>query len=128
MLFNEFAEDLSFPTIYLGHFRTFKEDISVTLFMMATSELRRAERRGVTPYHLLYMAMKIMRIRVRDSVNVTFKHVKERVTITRQRIDSEEYIHNFLESNLAFLRCILNSTWYWKDRKKKFVCYNETKR
>ncbi|GFV30001.1 hypothetical protein TNCV_3100781 [Trichonephila clavipes] len=35
----------------------------VTPFMIATSELRCVDRRGVTPQHLLYMAMKIMRLR-----------------------------------------------------------------
>lgn len=55
LLFDEHAEELSFPAIYLGHFRVFKEDFRVTPFMMATSELRRTDRRGVTPHHLLYM-------------------------------------------------------------------------
>ncbi|GFY42091.1 ATP-dependent DNA helicase [Trichonephila inaurata madagascariensis] len=63
LLFYEHAEELSFPTIYLGHFRNFREGVRVTPFMIATSELRRVDRRGVTPQHLLYMAMKIMRLR-----------------------------------------------------------------
>ncbi|GFV78172.1 ATP-dependent DNA helicase [Trichonephila clavipes] len=37
-----------------------KESESYTIHMIATSELRRVDRRGVTPHHLLYMAMKIM--------------------------------------------------------------------
>ncbi|GFW94966.1 hypothetical protein TNCV_1464641 [Trichonephila clavipes] len=31
---------------------------------MATSEIRRTDRRGATPDHVLYMAMKMLRIRV----------------------------------------------------------------
>ncbi|GFV21512.1 ATP-dependent DNA helicase [Trichonephila clavipes] len=61
LLFDEHAEKLSFPAIYLGHFRNFRE--RVTPFMIATSELRRVDHRGVTPQHLLYMAMKIMRLK-----------------------------------------------------------------
>ena len=83
LLFDEHAEELSFPDIYLGHFITFREGLSVTPFMMATSELRRSNRRGVTPHHLLYMAMKIMRMRVRDSLSVAFKHVGKNTNITK---------------------------------------------
>ncbi|GFV90990.1 ATP-dependent DNA helicase [Trichonephila clavipes] len=63
LLFDKHAEELSFPVIYLGHFRNFREGVRVTPFMIATSELRRVDRRGVTPQHLFYMAMKIMRLR-----------------------------------------------------------------
>ncbi|GFT80977.1 ATP-dependent DNA helicase [Trichonephila clavipes] len=59
LLFDEHAEELSFPAIYLGHFRNFREGVRVTPFMIATSELRRID----PPQHLLYMAMKIMRLR-----------------------------------------------------------------
>lgn len=86
--------------------------------MMASSELRRSDRRGVTPYHLLYMSMKIMRLRVRDSLTIAFKHVGRYTNITRHEIESQAYINNCLESNLAFLRTIPNSTWYWAQRKK----------
>lgn len=51
---------------------------------MATSELRRKDRRGVTPQHLLYLAMKILRIRVRDSLMVAFKHTGNNNYITRK--------------------------------------------
>ncbi|XP_015121857.1 uncharacterized protein LOC107044482 [Diachasma alloeum] len=44
LLFDEHAEELSFPAIYLGHFRVFKEEIHVTPFMMATSELNNQKR------------------------------------------------------------------------------------
>lgn len=112
LLFDEHAEELSFPAIYYGQFRTFRKEVNVTPFMMATSELRRVDRRGVTPQHLLYMAMKIMRIRVRDSLSIAFKHVGEGTKITKENIQSEEYVHGCIESNLAFLGTIPNSTWY----------------
>ena len=86
--------------------------------MMATSELRRSDRRGVTPHHLLYMAMKIMRLRVRDSLTVAFKHVGKDTNITKEQIQSENYIQGCIESNLAFLRSIPNSTYYWSERKR----------
>ena len=105
------AEELSFPQIYLGQFRTFRDGLTVTPFMMATSELRRSDRQGVTPQHLLYLAMKIMRIRIRDSLSIAFKHVGKGTTITKEQIESENYIHGCIDSNLAFLRTIPNSAY-----------------
>lgn len=82
LFFDEHAEELSFPSIYLGEFRKFREGIYATPFRMATSELRRIDRRGVTPHHLLYLAMKILRLRVRDSLTVAFKHVGKDTAIS----------------------------------------------
>ncbi|CAD6220905.1 GSCOCG00011595001-RA-CDS [Cotesia congregata] len=92
--------------------------VNATPFAIATSELRRSDRRGVTPHHLLYLAMKIMRLRVRDSLTIAFKHVGKYTNITRQQVESADYINNCIESNLAFLRSIPNSVWYWSDRKR----------
>lgn len=94
LLFDEHAEELSFPQIYLGQFRHFREGLSVTPFMMATSELRRSDRRGVTPQHLLYiyMAMKIMRLRIKQSLSIAFKHVGKGTEITKEQIQSDDYI------------------------------------
>lgn len=117
-LFDENAEELAFPSIYLGQFRQFREGVIVTPFMLATSELRRTDRRGVTPLHLLYMAMKIMRIRVKVSLTAALKHVGKNSDITKEKIQLEDYIDNCIESNLTFLRSIPNSTWYWSERKK----------
>lgn len=86
--------------------------------MIASSELRRTDRRAITPYHLLYIAVKIMRLRIRDCLTVAFKHIGPNTNITREQIQSDEYINNCIESNLAFLRSIPNSTWYWAQRKK----------
>ena len=54
----------------MGHFRKFRDTVKVTPFMMASSELQLKDRRGVDPYHLLYMAVKIMRLRVRDCLTI----------------------------------------------------------
>ena len=118
LLFDEHAEELSFPNIYLGQFRTFRDGVRVTPFMISTSELRRSDRRGVTPQHLLYMAMKIMRLRVRDCLTIAYKHVGKDIQITKQQLQSREFINNCLDTNLAFLRTIPNSAWYWAERKR----------
>jgi hypothetical protein len=48
VIYDEHAEELSFPSIYLGQARTFRTNVKVTPFMMATSEIRCKDRRGVT--------------------------------------------------------------------------------
>ncbi|CAI6361504.1 unnamed protein product [Macrosiphum euphorbiae] len=118
LLFDEHAEELSFPLIYLGEFRIFREGVNATAFTIATSELRRSDRRGTMAHHLLYMAMKIMRLRVRDSLTVAFKHIGNDTKITKDQILDENFPNGCVESNLAFLRSIPNSAWYWMHRKK----------
>lgn len=86
--------------------------------MQATRELRHTDRHATDPQHLLYIAAKILRLRVSRCLNVAFKHVGQGTSITKETIQSEEYINNCLETNLAFLRCIPNSAWFWSDRKK----------
>jgi hypothetical protein len=63
IIHDEHAEELSFPSIYLGQARTCKTNVRVTPFMMVTSEIRQKDRRGVTPQHITYIAMKILRLR-----------------------------------------------------------------
>jgi hypothetical protein len=58
-----YAEELS-PSIYYGVGRQSKDSVSVTPYMMATNETKRSDRRGVAPQHILYTAMKTLRLRV----------------------------------------------------------------
>ncbi|XP_063979337.1 uncharacterized protein LOC135163656 isoform X2 [Diachasmimorpha longicaudata] len=118
LLFDEHAEELSFPQIYLGQFRQFRDGVVATAFMMASSELRRSDRRGVTPQHLLYMAMKIMRFRIKQSLSIGFRHVGQGIAITKEQIQSNDYMDGCIETNLAFLRSIPNSAYYWAERKR----------
>lgn len=70
LLCDEYAEELTFNKIYLGVCRQYT--INVTPFIQSTSEIRSADRIGVIPNHVLYMAMKLMRIKVRDSLTKSF--------------------------------------------------------
>jgi hypothetical protein len=78
IIYDKYAKELSFPSIYYGHPHTFSMNISVTPYMIATSEIHRRNRRGVTPQHILYMAMKILRLRVVDGIYNTFRCVRKR--------------------------------------------------
>ncbi|GFW05119.1 ATP-dependent DNA helicase [Trichonephila clavipes] len=43
-LFDEHAEELPFPSIYLAQFRKFRERVNVTPYVNATTEIRRSDR------------------------------------------------------------------------------------
>ncbi|XP_011302899.1 uncharacterized protein [Fopius arisanus] len=120
-LYDGNAEELSFPCIYFGQPRVFKEGLKVTPSMIISSELTRADRRGVTPDHLLYMAMKIMRLRVRETLNSACSNAEGDTNTVKQQILSEETFDQCLGSNLGFLRCIPNSIWFWKERKRDLL-------
>ena len=71
IIYDTYAEELSFPAIYLGvdrHIKNNTDEKRATAYSMCMSEIRRGDRRGVTPQHLLYMAMKILLLRVRDEL------------------------------------------------------------
>jgi len=46
--------------------------------------------------------MKIMRLRICDSLTIAFKHVGKDTNITKKQIEEDEYINNYIDTNLAF--------------------------
>ncbi|GBP96341.1 hypothetical protein EVAR_95634_1 [Eumeta japonica] len=118
LLFDSHTEELFFPAIYYGQFRKFKDGVNCKAYSVARSELRRSDRRGVTPRHLLYLAMKIMRLRVSENISIAFKHIGHGINITKDQILSSDYFNGCMESNLAFLKLIPNSVQYWESRRK----------
>jgi len=127
LIFDEDAEELSFPAIYYGQSRKFRDEVTVTPFMIASSETRRKDRLAVTAEHLLYMGMKQMRLRMSKALNIAFKHVGHNTKITKQQIRSPDYIYKCIEKDLAFFRSIPNSTVYWMDKEKGFIRVLKTK-
>ncbi|XP_062713846.1 uncharacterized protein LOC134290684 [Aedes albopictus] len=117
IVYDDDAEELSFPDIYLGHPRKFKAGIHFTPFMKATSELRRSDRRGAKPNHLLYMAMKILRLRVTEGLQHVFKSMGT-ANITRGQLNDRAFVEGLMERNLSFMKSIPNSVQYWYQRKQ----------
>ncbi|HGJ5876538.1 MAG TPA: hypothetical protein ACHBX0_09305 [Arsenophonus sp.] len=70
------AEELSFPQMYNGHPRDMNREAHPSPFTIASTEILRRDRRGALPMHILYMAMKVMRYRVANSVNVASRKKK----------------------------------------------------
>jgi hypothetical protein len=118
IMYYEHAEELSFPSIYLGKTRTFKTNVKVTPFMTATNEIRHKDRRGVTAQRIFYMAMKILRLKVSKGLHATFRCVGETEHITETMIEDKGYLESCTERNLSFLNSIPNSVPYWQQRKQ----------
>lgn len=118
LLHDRHAEELSFPEIYYGVRRSYPTEITVTPYLMATSEIRRRDRRGATPSHVLYMGMKILRHRVVDGLYSTFKCVQETAKITRQMLENRGFVEECVNRDLAFFKSVPNSMQYWSDRRK----------
>ncbi|CAG9577151.1 unnamed protein product [Danaus chrysippus] len=113
LLFDDHVEELSFPTIYYGQFRKFKDGVNCKAHSIATSEIRRTDRRGVIPRHLLFLAMKVMLFRIQENIGIG-----EGIKITKEQILSSDYLNDCVEQNLGFLKFIPNSVQYWQNRKK----------
>ncbi|CAN7949023.1 unnamed protein product, partial [Ixodes hexagonus] len=117
LLFDEYAEELSFPQIYLGEPRRITGP-RPTPFTKASSEIRRTDRRGVCPHHVLYMAAKVMRHNV-ASKTMTFRTNSITSAITRQQLENAEFMDEVLNRDLGFMRGIPNTVQYWQDRRKE---------
>jgi len=96
LLFDEHAEELLFLSIYLGEPRKFTID-GFTPYMMFISEIRRSDRRGVKPEHVLYMAMKVMRMRLTESMFCTFKNSDNLKKLTRENIEDKQFMDSMIE-------------------------------
>ena len=118
VVFDKHAEELSFPQIYYGVDRRFNLPHSPSLYTIATSEIRRKDRRGVTSEHTLHMAARIMRLRVCDGMRHTFKCIPENDNITRADLQNNEFMKEWIEKNLSFLKSIPNSVQYWAEKKR----------
>lgn len=85
------AEQLSFPAIYYGVAREFREGVKVTAFQVVSSVLR---IRGCQPEHLLYMAMKILRLRVSQGLYAIFCCKIDIGGMTRETIQHRRFFEN----------------------------------
>ncbi|XP_053698655.1 uncharacterized protein LOC128745602 [Sabethes cyaneus] len=117
IIYDEHGEELSYPAIYFGCPREFRPGVRVTYFMIASSETRRCDRRGAKPQHVLYMAMKVLRLRVSEGLQCTFKCMGT-ANVTRGDLQNREFMEQCINRNLSFLKTIPNSVQYWQQRKR----------
>ncbi|XP_065304810.2 uncharacterized protein [Dermacentor albipictus] len=118
IVYDQHAEELSFPQIYLGEPRNISPDSKPSVYTMASSECRRTDRRGATAYHVLYMAAKVMRTRVASSVNVFFRNTSGMAVVTKAQLNDREFVENAVDHDMAFMNGVPNTVQYWHRRKQ----------
>jgi hypothetical protein len=89
--------------------------------MMASNKIRRSDWRGATLEHILYMAMKMLRILVVEGIYNMFRCVKQTESITRKMLDDRNFMEGCIDKNIAFLKSIPNSVQYWMCRTKIYL-------
>ncbi|XP_075553763.1 uncharacterized protein LOC142586404 [Dermacentor variabilis] len=117
ILYDTHAEELSFPQIYLGHPRYIKPEARPSVISMAASEIRRSDRRGALPDHVLYMGAKVIRYRVGDNMKTFFKNAPGLQALTREDVENPEKVQNLVERDLGFMKGVPNNVQYWHTRK-----------
>ncbi|KAL3211838.1 hypothetical protein MRX96_051942 [Rhipicephalus microplus] len=117
LFIDAYAEELAFPTIYMGVPRKIIGPRS-TPFAMPSSEIRRTDQRGATPEHVLYMATKVMRYNVAES-NMMFRNNETTGSITREQLESggKKFLEKVLDRDLVFMRGVPNTVQYRQDRR-----------
>ncbi|GFS90931.1 helitron_like_N domain-containing protein [Trichonephila clavipes] len=118
IIYDVHGKELSFPQIYYGVPHQFDLNVRVTPYMIATSEIRHTDRRDATPDQVLYMAMKMLRIRVVEGIYNMFRCVKQTESITRKMLEDRNFMDECIDKNFVFLKSIPNSIQYWMTRKK----------
>ena len=73
ILFDPFAEECAYPSVFLGVGGAVKEGIRATAFTHNTSEIRRYDRRGVEPADALYKTMFMFRLKLKDGIQNMFR-------------------------------------------------------
>jgi hypothetical protein len=86
------AEEISFPSMYYGETRRYNLNVSVTPYLSATSEIRRRDRRGTTPQKVLYLAMKIMTLRMVKDIYNTFRNVSYTENVIRRMLEDRQFL------------------------------------
>ena len=56
--------------------------------------------------------------RVRDGIQNMYRCLRTTANITRDKIESCEFVEGLIDTNQAFLKTIPNSVQYWADRKR----------
>jgi hypothetical protein len=96
------AEVLSFPTIYGGVERKFKNNVRITYTDIAKSEIRRYDRRACRPCKLLYSFKRSFNEKVYQAVQVCMRKTQRNNPITVGNLRSPGFIegNSFIKSEV----------------------------
>jgi hypothetical protein len=114
------AEELSFPTIYAGIPRQFKEGLKVSYTDIAKSEIRRHDRRACKPTHLLYAFKRSYNEKVRQSVQVYMRKTTGNEKIFARNAREPRFIEDLVKKDHGYtvFKDLRSSPPYWQAKSK----------
>ncbi|KAK3930352.1 ATP-dependent DNA helicase, partial [Frankliniella fusca] len=110
------AEELSFPSVYLGEARKF--DRRTTRYTAMKSEVQRFDRRGARPQPLLYKYAVHCREQVSQRLRHRFKRGSETHLgglVTKENIMDPKFIASSQKKGFAVPTLMPNSAQYWQS-------------
>ncbi|GIY08462.1 ATP-dependent DNA helicase [Caerostris darwini] len=124
VLFEDFAEELSYPRIYCGDMRRFTRKKPPTYSEIVKSELRRYDRRGVTPQKILYSHQKNLHKLLLSSIQICLRNkIPTDSSLTAQQVQNQLCLRQLFYKNQAykFMKAIKCSPAHWENEKNR-VC------
>jgi hypothetical protein len=124
ILMDKYAEELSFPKIYCGKKRKFKEKLRISSGAIAKSEIRQYDRRCAENISkILYSFKKSQIEQVSKAITFAIKKNKNNNNITVENVLDRSYLHNIMQRDERYniLKSIRCSPSYWEGRKKEIL-------
>ncbi|KAH7977043.1 hypothetical protein HPB52_023225 [Rhipicephalus sanguineus] len=118
-LYDTHAEELSFPQVYLGQARCIVPEASPISFSIASSEIRRNDRRGALPMRLLYMAMKVLCHRISSQMTMKYRNNATTRGLSRQDVQDPHKVKQLIEQDWRFMEGVQNIVQYCHKRKSE---------
>ncbi|XP_035710253.1 uncharacterized protein LOC110853120 [Folsomia candida] len=117
------AELLSFPTIYAGVPRSFKNGVRVTYTDIAKSEIRRYDRRACRPTKLLYSFKRSFNEKVVNAVQICMRKKIGTRHVTAGALKTPGFVENLCKKDdgYAAFKDLRSSPAYWKEKIKKVL-------
>ncbi|GIX70291.1 ATP-dependent DNA helicase [Caerostris darwini] len=124
VLFDDLAEELSYPRIYCGDNRCFTRKKPPTYSEIVKSELRRYDRRGATPQKIVYSHQKNLHKLLLSSTQICLRNkIPTDFSLTAQQVQDQQCLRQLFYKNQAykFMKTIKCSPAYWENEKNR-VC------
>ncbi|GIY22825.1 ATP-dependent DNA helicase [Caerostris darwini] len=124
VLFDDLAEELSYPRIYCGDMRRFTRKKPPTYSEIVKSELRRYDRRGATPQKILYSHQKNVHKLLLSSIQICLRNkISTDSSLTAQQVQDQQRLRQLFYKNPAykFMKTIKCSSAHWENKKNR-VC------
>ncbi|GIX94460.1 ATP-dependent DNA helicase [Caerostris darwini] len=124
VLFDDLAEELSYPRIYCGDMRRFTRKKPPTYSEIVKSELRRYDRRGATPQKILYSHQKNLHKLLLSSIQICLRNkIPTDSSLTAQQVQDQQCLRQLFYKNKAykFMKTIKCNPAHWENEKSR-VC------